>query len=353
ELASMSEFQGVFTEHVLVMLLTVVTATVGVKSIGALRREAFVARQLGQYRLKQMLGSGGMGEVYLAEHQMMKRPCAIKVIRPEKAGNPKVLARFEREVRATAKLSHWNSIDIFDYGRTHDGTFYYVMEFLPGHNIGELVATHGALPPARIVYLMKQVCDALAEAHGQGLIHRDIKPANIYCAYRGGVFDVAKLLDFGLAKPLTNAKDSELTQEGSITGSPLFMSPEQAMGSGEVDARSDIYSLGAVMYYMATGRPPFAYPQPIKVMVAHASEAPQPLRELNPEIPEELEDIILRCLEKQPEDRFQDVAMLRDMLEGIPTLEPWTAAEAACWWNDYGCPERKKLAAAALEMAAV
>ena len=353
ELLHHEQFRSNFYEVPLVMALNVLIAAVGVATIGSLRREAFVARQLGQYRLRQLLGSGGMGKVYLAEHEMMKRPCAVKVIRPEKAGDPKVLARFEREVRATAKLSHWNSIDIFDYGRTDDGTFYYVMEFLPGHNLGELVEGHGALPSARIVYLMRQVCDALAEAHGQDLIHRDIKPANIYCAFRGGLFDVAKLLDFGLAKPLADATDSNLTQAGSITGSPLYMSPEQATGGEAVDSRSDIYSLGAVMYFMATGRPPFVYQQPIKVMVAHASELPQPPRELNPELSLELEEVILRCLEKQPEDRFQDVVALRESLEQIPLPQPWTAGQAASWWNDYGCPERKALASAAVEMAAV
>ncbi len=353
ELAQLQGFQGVFIEHVLVMVLTVVTATVGVQTIGALRSEAFVARQLGQYRLKQMLGSGGMGEVYLAEHEMMKRPCAIKVIRPEKAGNAQVLARFEREVRATAKLSHWNSIDIYDYGRTEDGTFYYVMEFLPGHNLGELVEGHGPLPAARIVHLMTQVCDALAEAHEHGLVHRDIKPANIYCAYRGGQFDVAKLLDFGLAKPTLEQEDAGLTQEGAITGSPLFMSPEQATGSLQVDIRSDIYSLGAVMYFMATGRPPFVYQQPLKVMVAHASETPRPPRELNPDIPEELEAIILECLEKEPDQRIQDAQALRTALEQVPQRDSWSSLKAAEWWQEYGCPERKAMAAAALEMAAV
>ena len=353
ELLHHPQFRNDFYEIPLLMALNVLIATVGVATIGSLRREAFVARQLGQYRLTKLLGSGGMGQVYLAEHEMMKRPCAVKVIRPEKAGDPKNLARFEREVRATAKLSHWNSIDIFDYGRTDDGTFYYVMEFLPGHNLGELVNGHGPLPAARIVYLMRQICDALAEAHGQDLIHRDIKPANIYCAYRGGVFDVAKLLDFGLAKPLADATDSELTQAGSITGSPLYMSPEQATGGEEVDVRSDIYSLGAVMYFMATGRPPFVYPQPIKVMVAHASESPRPPREITPNIPLELEEIILRCLEKQAEDRFQDVAALRDSLEEIPLRQPWSADQAASWWHDYGCPERKALASAVVEMAAV
>ncbi len=352
QLLQTKNFEDAFTEQLMVMVLTVLTATVGVKTIGSLRKEAFDARQLGQYRLGKLLGSGGMGEVYLAEHEMMKRPCAIKIIRPEKAGNSKALARFEREVRATAKLSHWNSIDIYDYGRTDDGTFYYVMEFLPGHDLGELVDGHGPLPEARIVYLMRQVCEALAEAHEQGLVHRDIKPANIFCATRGGLFDVAKLLDFGLAKPMTEMQEAGLTQEGAITGSPLFMSPEQAIGGDQVDERSDIYSLGAVMYFMATGRPPFDYPQPIKVMVAHASETPQSLREINPEISEELEQVILRCLEKQPEDRFQDAATLSEMLRQVPADPAWSSSLAAQWWQEYGCPERKALAAAAMEQAA-
>ncbi|MDC0935747.1 serine/threonine-protein kinase [Pirellulales bacterium] len=354
ELCRVDGFRGVFTENILTMSLTGVTAVVGVHVIGTLRHEAFVARQLGQYRLKQLLGSGGMGEVYLAEHEMMKRPCAIKVIRPEKAGDPKVLARFEREVQATAKLSHWNSIDIFDYGRTDDGTFYYVMEYLPGHNLGELVDMHGPLPPARIVYLMRQVCDALSEAHEQGLVHRDIKPANVFCAYRGGAFDVAKLLDFGLAKPMSSVEsDVGLTQAGAITGSPLFMSPEQATGSDQVDERSDIYSLGAVMYYIAVGRPPFDYDRPIQVMVAHASETVQPPRELRPDLPVELEEVILRCLEKDPEDRFQTVAALSDALAEIPCVPPWTARDAHQWWQDYGCPQRKALAEQVRELAAV
>lgn len=342
---------GVLSEEALMLGLTVLSATVGVRSINNLRREAFVARQLGQYRLKRTLGSGGMGEVYLAEHQLMKRPCAIKVIRPEKASEPQVLARFEREVRATAKLSHWNSIDIFDYGRTEDGAFYYVMEYLPGHNLGELVELHGPLPAERIVHLMRQVCDALAEAHGIGLIHRDLKPANIFAAHRGGLFDVAKLLDFGLAKPLADTAAVDLTQEGTIAGSPLYMSPEQAIGSDALDARSDIYSLGAVMYFMATGRPPFAYSQPLKVLVAHASEQPVPPRAAVVDLPETLEAIILRSLEKRPEDRYQNVADLREALEQVPLSDPWTSELAAGWWRDFGCPQRKALAAEALGVA--
>ena len=236
--------------------LAAVSAVLGVHTINSLRDEALRARQLGQYKLKRLIGSGGMGDVYLAEHLLMKRPCAIKVIRPEKAGDPKVLARFEREVQATAKLSHWNSVDIFDYGRAADGTFYYVMEFLPGMNLSELVRRYGPMPASRAIHLVRQACNALAEAHDLGLVHRDIKPANIFAAIRGGRYDVAKLLDFGLAKPLMNVEAAQLTQEGAITGSPLYMSPEQAIGDREPDARSDIYAVGAVLYFLVAGRPP-------------------------------------------------------------------------------------------------
>ncbi len=347
-------YSGFVSAQVLIMAIVVLTAVVGVHTIGTLRREAFAAKQLGQYRLKQRLGSGGMGEVYLAEHQMMKRPCAVKLIRPEKAGDPRMLARFEREVRATAKLSHWNSIDIYDFGRTADGTFYYVMEYLPGHNIGEIVEQYGPIPPSRSMYLMEQVCAALAEAHGIGLVHRDIKPANIFCAYRGGVFDVVKLLDFGLAKPtLEKNLDAQLTLAGTVTGSPLFMSPEQASGEDGVDARSDIYSLGAVLYYMLTGQPPFMSENPLKVMIAHASQEVTPPRQINPDLPAELEEIVLRCLEKDPDHRFQDVSALRSAFRELVSDDAWSSDLAAQWWSCNGCPERKKLAAELVEAAAV
>jgi serine/threonine-protein kinase len=353
-LLALTDYAGFMSGQTLLIALMVLTGVVGVHTIGTLRSEAFAAKQLGQYKLKQRLGSGGMGEVYLAEHQMMKRPCAVKLIRPEKAGDPQMLARFEREVRATAKLSHWNSIDIYDYGRTADGTFYYVMEFLPGHNIGEIIADYGPIPPARTIYLMDQVCAALNEAHGIGLVHRDIKPGNIFCAYRGGVFDVAKLLDFGLAKPTYQAPgDTQLTMEGTVTGSPLFMSPEQAASEDTLDARSDIYSLGAVMYYMLTGRPPFAYDNPVKVMIAHASEEVVPLRRHNPEVPIELEEVVLRSLEKDPDHRFQDVLALRRALSEVPLDDTWSSERAAEWWGCHGCPERKRFAAEVVEAAAV
>jgi eukaryotic-like serine/threonine-protein kinase len=322
-------------EHVILAVVASAAGVFGVYTINRLRVEAFRARQLGQYRLRNRLGGGGMGEVFLAEHQLMKRPCAIKIIRPERAGDPTALARFEREVRATAKLSHWNNIDIFDYGRADDGTFYYVMEYLPGRNLADLVRDFGPLDPARVIYLLRQICDALTEAHDAGLIHRDIKPANIFAAERGGFHDVAKLLDFGLVKPISSAADTNLTQDGSITGSPLYMSPEQAMGEQEPDARSDIYSLGAVAYFLLTGRPVFQDDKPLRVLFKHASERPDPPSRWSTEIPRDLEEVVLRCLEKLPEDRFSTIRQLADALDACESAREWTPARAAAWWHDH------------------
>lgn len=314
-----------------------VGAVVGVHTINNLRREAFELRQLGQYKLKRLLGTGGMGEVYLAEHQMLKRPCAIKLIRPGESTNPRVLARFQREVRATARLSHWNTVEIFDYGRTSDGTFYYVMEHLPGMSLAEMVERFGPLPPERVVYFLRQACDALHEAHAMGLIHRDIKPGNVFAAQRGGVYDVAKLLDFGLVKPLVETDDEaglELTVEGAITGSPLYMSPEQAAGETEPDVRSDIYSLGATGYFLLTGRPPFTSEKPIKLLIAHIRDAVTPPSEIRPGVPADVESVVLRCLAKNPEERFQNAQSLERALSECECAGLWTRDLARQWWQD-------------------
>jgi tRNA A-37 threonylcarbamoyl transferase component Bud32 len=321
-------------EMVLVMSLTAVAATWGVYIINHLQHQALEARQLGNYKLKQLLGAGGMGEVYLAEHQLMKRPCAIKVIRPEKAGDPKVLARFEREVHATAKLSHWNNIDIFDYGRADDGTFYYVMEYLPGMNLGEIVRRFGPMPPSRAIHLVRQACDALQEAHNVGLMHRDLKPANLFAAVRGGFYDVAKLLDFGLAKPLTNLDSASLTADGTITGSPLYMSPEQATGDRDPDARSDIYSMGALLYFLVTGRPPFEDEKPIKVLIAHAHDVVPPPSKWRDDLPLDLESVIMRCLAKGPEERYQSAIELATALDDCESAGFWTREDARRWWQE-------------------
>lgn len=320
----------------LTLLVGWLVGVTGVRQIGMLRREAFEARQLGQYHLKQLIGAGGMGEVYLAEHQLLKRPCAIKIIRPGQAADPRALARFEREVKAAAGLSHWNSIEIFDYGRADDGTFYYVMEYLPGLDLGTLVERNGPLPAARVIHLIRQTCDALREAHNQGLIHRDIKPGNLFAAQRGGVFDVAKLLDFGLVKGSELAVPVQVTQEGAVTGSPLFMSPEQALGETSPDQRSDIYSLGAVAYYLLTGRPPFERDTTMKVLFAHAHDPVPRLADVRPSVPRDLENVVLRCLAKKPAERFPSVDELRLALDACDDAGSWTDADADAWWRAAG-----------------
>ena len=265
------------------------------------------------------------------------------MIRPEKAGDSNVLLRFEREVHASSKLSHWNNIDIYDYGRTADGTFYYVMEYLPGLNVSDLVHRFGPLPPGRVIHLLRQICDALNEAHQLGIVHRDIKPANVFAAKRGGYYDVGKLLDFGLAKPITATDDTRLTQEGMITGSPLFMSPEQASGEREPDARSDIYSVGILAYFMLTGRAPFEYDRPIKVIIAHAHEPVVPPSERVASIPLDLEAIVMRCLAKDPDDRFQTIMEMAEALDACESSGTWTQEDAVAWWTENEtiaeCPE--------------
>jgi serine/threonine-protein kinase len=279
-----------------------------------------------------------MGDVYLAEHQMMRRPCAIKLIRPSRAGDPRALARFEREVRSIAKLSHWNSVDIYDYGRTGDGTFYYVMEYLPGMSLQQLVDRHGRLPAARVIHLLRQTCEALSEAHQLGLIHRDIKPANVFAAERGGVHDVAKLLDFGLAKPLMEQESAELSAEGQITGSPLYMSPEQAIGEREPDLRSDIYSIGGVGYFLATGNAPFEGRKPLQVILAHVNEPVEPPSRQVPDIPADLEAVLMRCLAKDPSDRYQSVEDLARALDDCDDANKWTRRMADEWWRLRSSP---------------
>jgi serine/threonine-protein kinase len=321
-----------------VMLLTIVAtgSTFGARTISLLRRQVAEARQLGQYHLRRRIGSGGMGEVYLAEHQLLKRPCALKMIRPDAVTGPRALERFEREVRLTATLSHPNTVEIYDYGRSEDGTYYYVMEYLPGLSLSDLVERYGPLPAARTVYLLRQVCRALREAHSAGLIHRDIKPSNIFAARRGGMDDVAKLLDFGLVRPAATDHSPHLSEEGQILGTPQFMSPEQATGGRELDERSDIYSLGAVAYYLLTGRPPFDEGGAIRILIAHARDPVVPPSRVLAGIPADLERVVLRCLAKNPGERFEDAEGLERALGECACDEDWDQDRAARWWGERG-----------------
>ncbi len=316
------------------LFIVAIGSAIGARAISRLHRQVALARQLGQYRLRRCIGGGGMGEVYLAEHQLLKRPCALKLIRPGAEVGAKALARFEREVQLTATLSHPNTIEIFDYGRTEDGSYYYVMEYLPGLSLSELVERHGPLPPARAVYLLRQVCLALREAHAAALIHRDIKPSNIFAARRGGMDDVAKLLDFGLVRPAAPVIAPQVSDEGQILGTPLFMSPEQAVGRQDLDERSDIYSLGAVAYYLLTCRPPFDRESAVCVMIAHARDPVVPPSRIIAGIPEDLERVVLRCLAKKAADRFPDAASLERTLGECDCAKDWDADSAAAWWRD-------------------
>jgi tRNA A-37 threonylcarbamoyl transferase component Bud32 len=319
--------------------VAIAIAVFGSHRIQVLQAQAFEAQQLGQYRLGKRLGSGGMGEVYLAEHLLLRRPCAVKLIRPEQAGDPTNLQRFEREVQAMATLTHWNTVEIYDYGHADDGTFYYVMEYLPGQNLEQLVAHYGPLPPARAIHLLRQACGALHEAHNVGLLHRDIKPSNIIACERGGVFDVVKLLDFGLVHGRGLGEDSDrLTQYGTVIGSPPYMSPEQAAGKSNLDARSDIYSLGAVAYFLLTGQAPFVRETAMLMLMAHAYDPVVPPAKLRPDVPDDLQAVLLRCLEKDPSRRFPDARSLEQALAACAGADQWTETQAALWWHEHPLP---------------
>jgi serine/threonine-protein kinase len=320
------------------LFLSLGTAFYGSFKVGALQREAMAAREqvreLGQYRLVRSLGVGAMGEVHLAEHRLLKRPCAVKLVRPERTGDAQALARFEREVQSTARLVHPNIVEIYDYGRTEDGTFYYVMEYLEGLNLEELVGRYGRMPPGRSLHIVLQLSRALREAHREGLVHRDIKPSNVFICRRGGVYDVVKLLDFGLVQAMTGEEsDSRLTRDGAILGTPDYMPPEQADSPLSVDGRSDIYALGGVLHFMLTGHPPFARDTMMATLVAHRQEAPRPLADLGCEVSRELESLLRKCLAKSPADRFNDVALLASAAESCPERGEWDEERSRCWWQ--------------------
>ena len=324
---------GNIAENELILLTAAIAAVFGTHVINRLRGEVFEARQLGQYRLGAKIGSGGMGEVYLAEHQLMRRPCAIKVIRPERASDQKNVERFSLEVQAAARLSHWNTVEVYDYGKSEDGVFFFVMELLNGLSFQELVDYCGPVPPGRVVYLSLQICEALEEAELVELVHRDIKPSNLFTIIRGGRHDVAKLTDFGLVQSSHAGRAADKNERRTISGSPLYMSPEQAQGELP-DHRSDLYSFGAVLYFMLGGRPPFRGRNVIEVMKAHAQDVAESLCDLRPDLPVELCDIVMKCLEKSPEARFQNAKQLKHALENVKLDRPWGQSEAAQWWAD-------------------
>jgi serine/threonine-protein kinase len=339
-----NETLEMLSENVVYMIVAASLAIYGTHVINTLRVEAFEAKQLNQYRLIAPIGSGGMGDVFLAEHRLMKRPCALKLIRRDRADDPRAMARFEREVRATARLSHPNTIEIYDYGRTDDGTFYYVMEYLPGMSLQDLVDRDGPMPPDRAIYLLRQACGALAEAHATGLIHRDLKPANIIAAERGGKHDVVKILDFGLVRDLAEA-EGETGARRTVQGTPLYMAPEQVDARPDADHRLDLYALGCVAYTLLTGNPPF-FDRGTRaaVMMAHARDPVTPPSQLRPDLPADLERVILRCLSKSPTDRHPDADALDADLAACASASGWDERRASRWWREHRPASRPALA---------
>ena len=318
-------------------------AIFGTAKTAALQREVESAReairQLGQYRLRRKLGAGGMGEVFLAEHRLLKRPCALKRIHAKFLNQPEQLKRFEREVQATARLRHPNTVEIYDYGIADDGTFYYVMEYLPGPSLEDLIGTHGPQPVERVLHILKQLCGALREAHRAGLIHRDIKPSNILIFPEGSTHDQVKLLDFGLVQSLVAEAEpgSKLTREGLIVGTPEYMSPEQASGIA-LDGRSDLFSLGSVAYYLLTGREAFHRENPMKTLMAVVTDEPIHLKGFNIEAPGDVQAVLSRTLAKDPKSRYATAAQLEQALAACESATAWTEERAGRWWKQHPRP---------------
>ncbi len=301
---------------------------VGGHMIWSLRRQVFETRSLGRYRLKQRIGQGGMGEVWAAHHHALRRDVAVKILRPETRGDPAAIARFEREVRATAELVHPNTVRVFDYGVTEDGLWYYAMELLDGRDLFSIVSREGPMEPARAARLMWQAAKAVAEAHARGIVHRDLKPENLFVTSIGGEGEFIKVLDFGLAKLARGERQHHtqaqpaLTGEGWAVGTPKWASPEVVSGN-EADPRSDVYGLGTVLYYLLAGAPPFDYPDIGKILLAHVrEEVTPPSRRVTHAIPAAIESVTLRCMAKEAAQRYRNAgelaAALEEALGGAP-----------------------------------
>lgn len=300
------------------------------------RAQAAIA-ELGQYQLTKKLGEGGMGAVYLATHRLMRRDVAVKLITGK--ADPEAIARFEREVQLCCTLTHPNTIQIYDYGRTDDGTFYYAMELLRGIDLEDAVGTFGPLPAARVIHLLVQACGSLAEAHDHQLIHRDIKPANIFLCERGGEVDVVKVLDFGLVKS-TEAQSARLSRDDVISGTPQYMAPEIAKQEKTVDGRSDLYSLACVGYFLLTGACVFEHENVMRMVMDHMNTPPaRPSTRTSLPIPDDLEAVIMRCLAKDPAGRYADARALAAALLACHDAAGWTQAEARRWWRERELPK--------------
>lgn len=295
------------------------------------RQAALKARRFGQYALEEQLGAGTFGTVFRGHHALMRRPVAVKVLNP--SADDRSIARFEREVQLTCQLTHPNTIALYDYGRTEEGTFYYAMEYLEGLSLDRLIKEHGPQPEGRVIHILRQACASLAEAHAQGLIHRDIKPQNIFLTRRGGIPDFVKVLDFGIVKVRDQADQLDLTAPNAMMGTPLYISPEAIQSANSVDALSDVYSLGAVGFELLTGETVFCGSSLGEVIVQHLRAQPdRPSARLKRLVSPDLEKLIMQCLAKSPSARPPGAAALEEALAGCAAAGSWTRRDAEQWW---------------------
>jgi serine/threonine-protein kinase len=308
--------------------------------LARLSRQFGRVQRLGAYTLERQISEGGMATIYLARHALLKRPTAIKILKKHVATD-EFVHRFEREVQLASQLLHPNTVEIYDFGRTPEGQPYYVMEYLDGVTLAELVEHSGRVPPGRALHILRQVAAALREAHERGMIHRDVKPENVMLCRRGED-DVVKLLDFGLVKNLERAETRDVTKQLKIIGTPRYMAPERLLNPTDVDARSDIYALGAVAYFLLTGKPIFEGDDSLAIgnQVMH-TPAPR-VRAAGIEVPQGLDDLVAACLEKDRNRRPPSAEAFIETLDRVASRLAWTQHDAAAWWSAYRTSRRSK-----------
>ncbi len=300
------------------------------------------AKKLGQYEIERRIGMGGMGEVYLARHAMLRRPTAIKLLRADSARDARARNRFQQEVQLTSQLTHPNTIEIFDYGRTPEGIFYYAMEYIDGFSLDALVSLAGPVPPPRVISTLLQACGSLQEAHERGLLHRDVKPSNIMLTRRGGLYDTVKILDFGLVRDLSTDGAALEREEDMIAGTPMYLAPESILSSRSASPQSDLYALGAVAYYLLTGTTVFPRGEIADILARQLEdEIPFPSERIGHALPEDLEYVVMGCLAKDPADRPPSAAHLASLLHACKCAA-WTQEDARLWWEEYGEAARKQ-----------